>query len=119
MAQICSEICLREVTVAIYYFLGKEKKNLSLGIKVLPTLCQAAELTVLKNALVTILISGCAVVQITPWLLPSFVTHGADLCPWKAVPQAAVGDVLAAGAGCALPRQQLPQGRSIPALPLQ
>lgn len=58
MAEICSEICLKEIPVAIYYFLGKEKKNLSWGIKVLPTLCQAAELTVLKNALVTILISG-------------------------------------------------------------
>lgn len=57
MAQICSEICLKEIPVAIYYFLGKEK-NLSWGIEVLPTLCQAAELTVLKNALVTILISG-------------------------------------------------------------
>lgn len=119
MAQICSEICLREVTVAIYYFLGKEKKNLSLGIKALPTLCQAAELTVLKNALVTILISGCAAVQITPCLFPSFLTHRADLCPWQAVPQAGVGDVLAAGAGCALSRQQLPRGRSSSALLLQ
>lgn len=33
------------------------KKNLSLGIKVLATLCQAVKLTVLKNALLTILIS--------------------------------------------------------------
>lgn len=57
MAQICSEMCLKEVAVAIYYFLGKEK-NLSLGIKVLPTLCRAAKLTVLKNALETILISA-------------------------------------------------------------
>lgn len=72
MASICGEISLKEVTVAVYYYLEK-KNNLSLRIK---ALAQAFKLAVLKKC-----------VTDDPHQLPSCCTDHTLVISFFAYPQ--------------------------------